>query len=82
MAAAGVPAAEAARAVDIVVDTVDISRYLPGVSVDVYLLVPLAPGGHPARLHAEALHIVGVVLHTVHLAASCRRVSIVDIMRR
>ena len=39
------------------------------VPVDHDFLVPLAPGGHPAGLHAQALDIVGVVLHLVNLEA-------------
>ena len=37
------------------------------VSVDHDLLVTLAPCGNPASLHAQALDVVGVILHLVHL---------------
>ena len=40
--------------------------------VDHDLLVPLAPGCHPARLDTQALDIVGVVLRLVHLVAQAR----------
>ena len=42
------------------------------VPVDHDLLVPLAPGGHPAGLHTQALDIVSVILRLVHLVAQAR----------
>ena len=42
------------------------------VPVDHDLLVPLAPSGHPAGLHTQALDIVSVILRLVHLVAQAR----------
>ena len=42
------------------------------MSVDHDLLVPLAPSGHPAGLHTQALDIVGVILRLVNLESNPR----------